>query len=351
MKTTCHFVPLVLAGLALSTTLSGCFLAHEIGGGTGRCRTPPSMVCCLGGRALPRVASDCPFTCARGELVPASSCIGSLDGGAVDAGRRPDAGAPRDSGVTLMCEPHRANAACLSNGVTIPPLTPTELPVYFEGCGCCTEGECVVDVEERTRTLRLTTTLCPDPCDCDTCAPPVITCSLPPLATGEWTVINNGAEAFDLVAAVPPPGLPRDACTTFAAPDDECSLRETIVQTPTRPDRLCVVPTFGVGSPSVELTFGCSDCGDLAGTCVLTTHERLTDDLPAGGELYLDEVSLHRTECDVDCPDVCIERTQRCVVPALLPGGVYRVWSDGVVIATFTQGSSETVCGSLPVPG
>ena len=75
---------------------------------------------------------------------------------------------------------------------------------------------CGVDVDHDSQTLNLTTTLCPDPCDCDSCDLPTAQCEIPALGAGLWDVVVNDHPAFRLPISyereIPPP-----RCASYAA--------------------------------------------------------------------------------------------------------------------------------------
>lgn len=350
MRNLCHFVPV------LALALSGCFLVHngepEPGPGPGpapipepgRCSVPDGMVCCSFRAEPVRTGeTDCPFQCPPGSTLTADwECGGAgvADGGVAP----PPVPLPR-------CPPTRADWACFDDAFAAPVGTPFELPVQLDTCACCAETECVVEADDASRTLRLTTALCPDPCDCDACFLPVVECEVPPLREGDWTVVANGAEAFTLPVTDEEPFTP-PACATFAQ-EDSCALDERIETVPFPPEQICVAEHRLVDRAEVSLVRSCPDCAQLDGPCNVALHPRFTDDLPPGGDLHIDAATGHTTDCDVDCPAVCVERTQRCISPRLNDGEFYRVFYDGRVVGSFTAGTGAASCTLLdpPVPG
>jgi len=247
----------------------------------------------------------------------------------------------------LECGEVRGVATCLE-GFLIPPDEPFTLPVLFPGCGCCPETECVTSVDVAAREVHLTTGVCPDPCDCDGCWPIVGGCDVPPLSLGVWTVLANGVEAFELPVehdsgVVPPPNM----CSTYAA-DDWCSDRGALPGTPIPRGELsevCLTPVFTTGLPSsLTLTRTCWPCGSVLSVCNAVLEERVTRDLPPGGEIRLDPRD-YATGCLISCTDECIPGEIECEVPALTPGEYYRVWLGDEVVLDFTAGSDAPTCG------
>lgn len=276
-----------------------------------------------------------------------------IRGGREDAGPHPGDGgaavsdaAASDGGIPhppLRCEPLRADVTCLES-FAVEPGRPFELPFAFDQCGCCVETECAVSVDAATQTLSLTTTLCPDPCDCDACVTPTGTCSVPALGEGLWQVIVGGAPAFQLPViadagfAPPPPG-----CATYAEPD-RCAPSTPFASIPLDPMSVCVE-----SGPShstldvVRLHESCGTCTTLDAPCYAALEPRLTDDLPPGGEIRL-VVGEYGTACDVDCPGVCVPRDYECIVPRLVPGDLYRVWMGDTAVSRFVAGDPSAVC-------
>jgi len=256
-----------------------------------------------------------------------------------------DSGTPVDAG-RIDCPLERADFTCLSSFLVAPGRA-FDLPIAFDGCFCCGEAQCAVSVDAASQRLELTTARCPDPCDCDSCEPgPSTACRVPALDRGLWTVSVNEGEAFELLVEfdsglVPPP----PACVSYAAVD-ACG-EDPSTALPTMPDRLCVRDGFAPGDDlTVELHQSCGSCGDLDGVCAVVLEPRLTDDLPPGGEIRLTDTQFF-TRCDVDCPDMCIERTRRCAVPDVSPGEFYRVWLGDREVYSFTAGESPAGCVDL----
>jgi hypothetical protein len=128
-------------------------------------------------------------------------------------------------GLTIVprCPAVRADATCLES-FAIEAYRPFLLPFQFDGCACCADTECFAHADEASRTISLTTHLCPDPCDCDACNTPTGSCSVPALTElGQWTVEVNGTAAFtigvvdasDPIHSPAPPG-----CATYAELDE-----------------------------------------------------------------------------------------------------------------------------------
>jgi hypothetical protein len=222
---------------------------------------------------------------------------------------------------------------------------PFELPFQFDGCGCCVETECDVDVDVPTRTLRLGTHLCPDPCDCDACNTPRGVCSVPALPTsaaGEWTVEVNGVAAFEigLVDGFDPMAPAPPGCATYAEPDT-CGARPDFTTGPIR--GTCVEHAVLLDREILRMRHPCWGCGQIDSSCEVIVRPRYTDDLPPGGDITL-HAADYATSCDILCPDVCTEHVRACALPELEPGGFYRVYVDGEVVRTFTQGEPSESC-------
>jgi hypothetical protein len=339
-----HIVPLLSLGL-----LSGCYLAH---GEPGReaCGPPLGQVCCDDGGRSVAAPPTCPFACpAETVLMSQRLCTPDVEPWPVDGGPLEpiDAGPIPDGGGPLECPLVRADATCLASWLVAPGV-PFELPVTFDTCGCCAASECRAEVTsvDGAPTLRLTTTLCPDPCDCSVCRTPEARCAVPALHEGAWNVVVNGAPAFTLPVfadsgLVPPP----PACATYAEPD-VCRVSEAPLEASGwRPAEVCVSEELREGAPQtvVAAISDCWTCGDLEGDCLARVEPRFTDDLPPGGEIRLGPTH-HATACDVDCPAVCMQHEQRCILPPLTPGDVYRVWADGEPMLTFVAGETPRRC-------
>lgn len=306
MSSTCQIVLLA----CLSTLASGCYLLH-------------------GREGEPAPEHDAGMPTARDASFPERDASAP----ALDASLPPP-----------MCPAQRADFTCLES-FQVTPGRPFSLPFAFDGCACCAQTECRVAVDRAGRTLAIDTTLCPDPCDCDACNVPTGACEVPALDEGEWTVVANGAPAFvlpihpDSGFAPPPP-----ACARYAEVDDtRCGPTDPVpgrvlagdlcIETSPRPNRLDVIRVHSF----------CWPCGDLRGACVARLEPRYTDDLPPGGELRL-EPTTYSTACDVDCPAVCVEYDEECIVPPLTDGDTYRVWLGDRVLATFVAGEPTSSC-------
>lgn len=259
-----------------------------------------------------------------------------------------DAGPPPvDAGPPLTCPPQRAQFTCLES-FAVRPGRAFDLPVSFDVCHCCSEAQCAVAIDPGSRQIHLTTALCPDPCDCDGCSgSPTAACSVPPLDRGIWQVLVQGEHAFELpvddeAGLVAPPA----ACVAYPGVDT-CGDADPRSATSHPIAEVCLETGRRFGSPwldtAIRVVEDCRGCGDIEGACTVTLDPRFTDDLPPGGELRLSS-TRYWTNCDVDCPGVCIAHERRCPVPALEPGHYYRVWVDGEPLISFTAGESEDVC-------
>jgi hypothetical protein len=261
----------------------------------------------------------------------------------IDAPDSFDAARPDAPPSGLRCEPQRADVSCFESFLVAPGRA-FELPFAFDQCGCCIDTECAVAIDASTQTLSLTTTLCPDPCDCDACVLPTGACSVPPLEEGLWRVVMNGAAAFELPVfgdggRTPPP----PACASYADVD-RCEPAFPFAGMPVPPSDACV--TTGRSRSTLDLLRvhePCSSCGLLAGPCYAALVPRGTDDLPPGGDLHVD-ASEYGTACDVDCPDVCVPQDRECIVPALVPGDTYRVFLGEELVSTFIAGEPSALC-------
>lgn len=269
--------------------------------------------------------------------------------GVVDSGRhlRPvDAGRPAvDASVPLMCPLVAADAFC--GYLPLQAGRRQILPLTFDTCACCAETECDVRVSPASRSIELTTTLCPDPCDCDTCEAPTVECELPPLPPGEWRVSINGAPAFELPFVEGSIEATSPLCLTRAA-EDACAPSSVFgVLEAWNAGALCAEAARGSFAPSqIEIFGDCAPCAFLQGPCTASMSERFTDDLPPGADLHVD-LQMYPTTCDVDCPAVCTTGSQTCVTPPLRPGHFYRVFTgDDALIGSFVAGTGERGCAA-----
>ena len=170
---------------------------------------------------------------------------------------------------------------------------------------------------------------------------------MPALERGIWSVVVNDAPAFALPVMedsglVPPP----PTCVRYAEPD-RCDDRDTLTLSEAPASSVCAEHAPD-GSFRLRLRHDCWDCHDLEGPCLVVLEPRLTDDLPPGGELRVISTS-HATECDVDCPGVCLPGERTCPTPPLVAGELYRVWRGTEALTTFTAGSLPP-CATDPAP-
>lgn len=344
MRSSCHFVPALVCALACA----GCSQSHSsdadagvtpppADAGGGLCSQPSDAVCCEAGREVPAPPTPCPFRCPEGAvIVPVFFCGGGWDGG----------GPPPPPPPPPPCPLVRADVACLAEDLVVAPGVPFELPLAYDQCGCCIETACSVEADDATRTLRLGTTLCPDPCDCDACVVPTVTCSVPGLRRGSWRVIANGSDAFTLSVGGAVDPTAAGACATFADAND-CEPGERLDLHEVRPEIVCAEPHAFLPQHRLRLSWSCPDCREINGPCIVQYEERFTDDLPPGGELHLAPPTAHTADCRADCPPACFERTAECITPDLVAGNFYRVWYEDRPILSFTAGDGAAICSML----
>ncbi len=282
---------------------------------------PEAGFCCDGAATVP-ASSICPFECPEGSVFSRTEC------------------------APLMCPEVRADASCVGSQV-MPAGEAFTLPVEFHQCACCADTECAVRVDTRNARVELTTTMCPDPCDCDRCEFPTVGCDVPALSVGDWTAVVNGEDAFRFTTDVPRPGFapPPPWCIGFSQPD-ACGIGSALdARTPAAVDEVCVGRT-AEDKIFATLVDHCRPCGSIEGTCSVILDPRYTDDLPPGGEIRIN-ATQHQTSCDIACPDICIRDEQACRVPDLVPGDVYRVWIDGRVVDQFVWEPGATSCATI----
>lgn len=202
-------------------------------------------------------------------------------------------------------------------------------------------------MDAASQRLDLTAARCPDLCVCASCEPgPSTACRVPALEPGLWNVFVNGDEAFELPVdfdsgLVPPP----PTCVAYAAVD-ACGADPTTA-TRSVTDTLCLRDGFAPGDDlTLELQQSCGTCGELSGVCAVSVEPRFTADLPPGGELHVVDAEYY-TSRDIDCREMCVERTRRCAIPPLTPGDFYRVWLNDNVVYSFTVGASPGGCVDL----
>lgn len=265
----------------------------------------------------------------------------------------PDGLFPRDVAVApdapSGCPLARADASCLES-FAIQAGRAFELPFQYDGCGCCVATSCDVSVDAASRTLRLATGLCADPCDCDACITPRGTCAVPPLpvsALGQWTVEVNGTVAFgigvvdasDPTATPAPPG-----CATYAERDECGGAVPDLTTGPVR-GAICVEVADRAERRVLRLHATCWSCGMLDSACDALLLPRFTDELPPGADIQL-HARDYATACDVDCPGVCLEHVRECDFPRLEAGSYYRVFVDGEEQLAFVEGEPSRPCAS-----
>ncbi len=269
-------------------------------------------------------------------LAPAGDA-GGVDA-AVDAGPA-DAGAPSVDGA-LMCPVTRADFTCLESFVASPGRA-FALPLAFDACACCARAECTVEVDDAAQTLRLTSTLCADPCDCSTCHTPVAECAVPPLAAGDWLVQVNGTDAYRLPVREDSGRTPAPpACVDYQEPNP-CATGGGI-STHVGGTVACAQQPPGADRYYINLREDCGNCSRES-TCTVIVEPRLTSADPPGGDIHVTPLRFH-AECDPVCPPTCIVNTRRCQVPPLVDGEYYRVFVDDTLRFGFTAGREPAVC-------
>ena len=279
---------------------------------------------------------------------------GELDAGPparADGGPLPvDAAVPpSDAPIATRCPLVRADATCMES-FAIEAGRPFELPFQYDGCGCCVETSCDSVLDVGSRTLRLSTGLCPDPCDCDACITPRGSCSVPAIpstALGQWTVEVNGVVAFAIgvVESADPTMVPAPpGCATYAEVDS-CGATPDLTTGPIRGD-ICVDRLQRDERQVLRVHNPCWRCQQLDSACSVIVATRLTADFPPGGDITL-HARDYSTNCDIDCPGVCIEHIRECDLPPLEPGSFYRVFVDGEVVHSFFEGEPSALCASM----
>lgn len=249
---------------------------------------------------------------------------GGVDSAMVDTGTPPpdaavDSG--RDAGPGLECDPHDIGLVCDHDVVTA--NRPSRITVKIGGLGQCFCGErvqCVARRGAEPRTLELETGLCADGPLCDGCMPFVEgTCELPPLEEGPWEVTVNGQPSFAL--QVIPEGVAPEwgrTCATPAVVSRECG----ILWPPVEAYAVQVCHPAMVPAEThvaIQVDDHCAGCGDAAGPCQVTVFDDIVRVTPS--KVY--------SGCDIDCPDMCMLRSDECVTPPI-PEGTYRLIVDGI---------------------
>lgn len=354
----CLIVPAVLL-------IAGCFRSNSNGPDAGE-DASCSIACCDGARPVPPTSA---CTCAGGSTIaPIDGCaLFPSDAGvdaSTDAGCLPDPDArccegsrsveptglcpllcPEGSELSRFecegpaeCPLFRATSACVP-GAVVPAGEAFEMPVTLTECGCAEDAACRVRVTAGR--IELTTTMCDSDIDCDGCSTISATCAVPAVTPGSYDVVVNGDDAFRVEARPSEGGfLPlSNQCVGFAEPD-ACSASQPLDDQ--RPDaftELCYESGFGGDALFVRAINNCGTC-DTAGTCEVQVDQRLTDDLPPGGEIHITS-NRYFSACAGDCIDVCMRSERRCRVPGLNPGDFYRVHVDGRVVDSFEYNPGE----------
>jgi hypothetical protein len=202
---------------------------------------------------------------------------------------------------------------------------PQTLEVLIGGADECYCGEaidCVARPGDEPFTLAIDAGLCSDGALCDGCFPYVEgTCALPPLEPGTWRVDVNGHPGLELQVLEPGILPERGAeCISPAIVDDpSCS----IIWPPATNlhDQVCHPQAVFTGSRAeIEVTTNCGSCGESAGPCEVEMFDDVIRVRP----------STAYSGCDVDCPAICMPRTDVCTTPPL-PEGTWRVLVEGTV--------------------
>ncbi|MGF1468639.1 MAG: hypothetical protein ACFCGT_21145 [Sandaracinaceae bacterium] len=286
-------VPTGLVVVAAVAALSGCFDSH--GRGAGPDGEPP-----LRDLSIPSADAGRPD-------------LGADEG--VDHGPPPvDAGSPRLD-VPLPCWSRPLDFACTGPGSgAVAVGENVEILVAFGGLGACYCGEglgCAAAVDESTRTLALTSTMCAEAV-CTLCHPFVTRpCRLPPLTEGRYAVTVNGEYAFDLEASdAPATSGPVERCHTRARPDrfgctPTAATRPAPVREVCHPTRI-----EGRAPTNVRATADCLLCPESLGPCTVTRTAMAIDV----------EVLAMDTTCPGGCSAACASREMACVLPPLPPG-------------------------------
>ncbi len=287
LRDLCRVVPFVCASL----TLTACFGSH---GGTGD------------------AGSD------TGAPPPDS---GSVDGGVSDSGSGGDSG-PWDGG-TLGCPEAPLDLLCGTDTVFAGVEQTIDVLIgASDRCYCGERIDCVARYGAEPFTLSIEAGLCADGALCDACFPYVDgTCTLPPLEAGSWRVDINGEPALQL-GVLEPDVLPEMGaeCTSPARVDDaSCGI--TWPPADGDHDQVChpqaVYPNTRA---ELEVTRNCGSCGESAGPCEVEIFDDVIRVRP----------STVYSGCDVDCPAICVPRTDVCTTPPL-PEGTWRVFVEGAV--------------------
>ncbi len=290
--------------------------------------------------------------CAEARVTPPAdagtppSDAAAPDGSARDAATPdadlPDTGTP-DAAVPdagLLCPLLRANGVCLETTI-VPAGRPFELPFQLDTCGCCPSTECAVGVDPATRTLRVTTTFCADPCDCAACNPAVARCAFPALDAGTWTLEVNGEPASRLAVGAEPGLVPAPAACIDFAELTTCESATPLDGAPQRATDVCVT-SDRAQRHIVNLVDTCGGC-TLEGPCVVTVEKRSTDDLPPGNEIRV-SATRYENACMPACLAVCMETTRTCILPPLVEGETQRVYVEGRPPFVFVSGRDVRAC-------
>jgi hypothetical protein len=305
------------------------------------CRSVPLLLALLSLAACAEVRVTPP---ADAGMPPSDAA--APDGSAPDAAP-PDAGLP-DTGTPdaavpdagLLCPVLRANGVCLEDA-RIAAGRAFELPFQLDTCGCCPATECAVGVDAATRTLRVTTTFCADPCDCAACNPAVARCAFPALDAGTWTLEVNGEPASRLEVDDGPGVVPAPAACIDFAEDNGCDTGDPLGGAPQRATDVCVT-SDRAQRHVVSLVDACGGCS-LEGPCVVTVEKRFTDDLPSGNEIRV-SATRYENACMPACPEVCMETTRTCILPPLVEGETQRVFVEGRPPFVFVSGREVRAC-------
>ncbi|HBQ13192.1 MAG TPA: hypothetical protein DEF51_19310 [Myxococcales bacterium] len=247
----------------------------------------------------------------------------------------------------VVCDEVELRALDLICPSFVPAGQPTRIPVAIGGDGECYCGEqvlCDAQLGAEPFVLEIESSICAEGALCEACFPYIeAECELPPMETGTWTVRANGEDLFQL--SVAPAG-------TMPEWGLECVHRrgeDRLGCGTDWPPRRVFEPTSAChpegAYPEERVTFtvtdGCAGCGTIEGPCEVEVFDDVVRLRPSRVE----------TQCDVDCPTVCMPMDHTCVSPPL-PEGTWRVFLEDVELGTRIEvasppGTTDEVCGEV----